>query len=569
MAKLVILKLGDGNFDRGFPVILQVGEEGFRPSIEVTGQLPPNSEIVKYYKHWQLIYRSLTRQSRLEKLNTKVTSSSELIELIENCRNAAETLNSSLESWLNSETFRPIKERLLEKLSPSEPIRVIIQTADLHLRRLPWHLWKIFDRYYHAEVALSSPNYEKIAKTNLSPHKKVKILAILGNSQGIDINADRQYLESLPRAEITFLAEPQRKDINDNLWEQNWDILFFAGHSKTEREIGIISINSKDSLTIGDLKEGLRKTIGKGLQLAIFNSCDGLGLARNLEDLHIPQIIVMREPIPDKVAQEFLKYFLSAFSSGQSLYLAVRQTRERLRSSGVDDEIPGATWLPIICQNLAATPFTWPGNQKKLKSKYLGWVAASLAVLISVIGALVATKNFSLISNSLTNKASEVATGFKSYENPNYGFRINYPANWELQKIEDPSTKEVVQFFPVNELNSGNSPQFKVIIRVESLNKNMSLDEYKKSSKNEIKTFLPEAKVIESSEIILAKQQGYRLVYSGKNEQNNLLQKMEAVTLYKGKAYVITYEAEIGKYPDAWNTVREMIKSFEIIDSDK
>lgn len=569
MAKLVILKLGDGNFDRGFPVILQVGEEGFRPSIEVTGQLPPNSEIVKYYKHWQLIYRSLTRQSRLEKPNAQVTSSSELIELIENSRNAAEILSNSLESWLNSETFRPIKERLLEKLSPSEPIRVIIQTADLHLRRLPWHLWKIFDRYSLAEVALSSPNYEKIAKTNLSPHKKVKILAILGNSQGIDINADRQYLESLPRAEITFLAEPQRQDINDSLWEQDWDILFFAGHSKTEQEIGRIYINSTDSLTIGDLKEGLRKTIGKGLQLAIFNSCDGLGLARNLEDLHIPQIIVMREPIPDKVAQEFLKYFLSAFSSGQSLYLAVRQTRERLRSSGVDDEIPGATWLPIICQNLAVTPFTWPGNQKKLKLEYLNLVVASLGLVLSVIGAIVATKNFSLTSKSLTDKASEVATGFKSYENPNYGFRINYPTNWELQKIEDPSTKEVVHFFPVNELNYGNSPQLKVIIRVESLNKNMSLDEYKNSSKNEIKTFLPEAKVIESSEITLAKQQGYRLVYSGKNEQNDLLQKMEAVTLYKGKAYVITYEAEIGKYPDTWNTVREMIKSFEIIDSDK
>ncbi|MCC3582650.1 CHAT domain-containing protein [Microcoleus sp. PH2017_30_WIL_O_A] len=567
MAKLVILKLGDGNFDRGFPVILQVGEEGFRPSIEVTGQLPPNSEIVEYYKHWQLIYRSLTRQSRLEKLNAKVTSSSELIELIENCRNAAEILNSNLESWLNSETFRPIKERLLEKLSPSEPIRVIIQTADLHLRRLPWHLWKIFDRYSLAEVALSSPNYEKIAKTNLSPHKKVKILAILGNSQGIDINADRQYLESLPRAEITFLAEPQRKDINDSLWEQNWDILFFAGHSKTDKEIGRIYINSTDSLTIGDLKEGLRKTIGKGLQLAIFNSCDGLGLARDLEDLHIPQIIVMREPIPDKVAQEFLKYFLSAFSSGQSLYLAVRQARERLRSSGLDDEIPGATWLPIICQNLAATPLTWPGNHKKLKPKYFWLVIACVAVLISVIGGIVVAKNFSLLSG-WRGQSSEIANN-KSYQNPSYGFKIEYPSNWEFQKIEDPTTQEVVNFSPLNELNSKISSQVRVIIMVEFLNTNMSLDEYRKSSENQIKTFLPDGKIIESSGTVLAKQQAYRLVYSGKNQQNDLVQKMEVVTLYKRKAYVITYEAEVGKYPDRLNTFSEMIKSFEIIDSDK
>ncbi len=58
----------------------------------------------------------------------------------------------------------------------------------------------------------------------------------------------------------------------------------------------------------------LRKAISRGLQLAIFNSCDGLGLANDLAELNIPQIIVMRSPVPDLVAQEFLKHFLKAFS---------------------------------------------------------------------------------------------------------------------------------------------------------------------------------------------------------------------------------------------------------------
>ncbi len=252
MAKLVILKIGDRNSEQGFPVILQVGEDGVRPSTEVTGKLPPNSEIVEYYEQWQLIYRRLGGGLRLEKPNAQVTNSSELIK---NCDNAAQSLSSSLQTWLNSETFRPIKERLLEKLHPSEPIRVIIQTSDLHLRRLPWHLWEFFGRYSHAEVALSSPDYENTNISNLSANKNVKILAILGNSDGINIKADRQYLESLPKAKITFLPEPQRKDINDHLWEQDWDILFFAGHSKTDGEIGRIYINSTDSLTIGDLKD--------------------------------------------------------------------------------------------------------------------------------------------------------------------------------------------------------------------------------------------------------------------------------------------------------------------------
>jgi CHASE2 domain-containing sensor protein len=65
----------------------------------------------------------------------------------------------------------------------------------------------------------------------------------------------------------------------------------------------------------------------------------------------------MREPVPDQVAQEFLKYFIQSFASGESLYQAVRQARERLQ--GLEDIFPCATWLPVICQNPAQIPLTW------------------------------------------------------------------------------------------------------------------------------------------------------------------------------------------------------------------
>ncbi len=91
--------------------------------------------------------------------------------------------------------------------------------------------------------------------------------------------------------------------------------------------------------------------------MAIFNCCDGLGLARQLSDLQMPQVIVMREPVPDKVAQEFLKYFLAAFANDQLLYLAVRHARERLQ--GIENEFPCASWLPVLCQNPATKPPRW------------------------------------------------------------------------------------------------------------------------------------------------------------------------------------------------------------------
>lgn len=65
----------------------------------------------------------------------------------------------------------------------------------------------------------------------------------------------------------------------------------------------------------------------------------------------------MREPVPDVVAQEFLKHFLAAFSGGQSLYAAVRSARERLRS--LEFKYPCASWLPVICQNPAEELTNW------------------------------------------------------------------------------------------------------------------------------------------------------------------------------------------------------------------
>ncbi len=65
----------------------------------------------------------------------------------------------------------------------------------------------------------------------------------------------------------------------------------------------------------------------------------------------------MREPVPDLVAQEFLKYFLTEFAGGRSFNLAVRKAREKLQ--GLEGEFPGASWLPVIFQNPAEVPPTW------------------------------------------------------------------------------------------------------------------------------------------------------------------------------------------------------------------
>ncbi|MCC3510155.1 MAG: CHASE2 domain-containing protein [Microcoleus sp. PH2017_17_BER_D_A] len=339
MEKLVVLKLDD-NLTKGVRATLEIGPEGERATVEIQGFLPPKLEIADNYDRWQSVYRSLG-DFRIKPI--AITISESRTAQLSKCRELAEQLSQQINSWLNSESFRQLTETFLEQLMPSDEIRFLIKTDDIVLRRLPWYCWDIFDRYPKAEIALSATASKKPPLANINGSRNcVKILAILGNSQNIDIEQDCKILAELPSAEVTFLVEPNRRKICQELWENNWDILFFAG---------------TESLTVEELKQGFKLAVNRGLQLAILNSCDGLGIARQFEDLGIPQTIVMREPVCDRVAQDFLKYFLASFCSGESLYVSVRLARQRLAEC--ESEIPAADWLPVICQNPAANPPTW------------------------------------------------------------------------------------------------------------------------------------------------------------------------------------------------------------------
>lgn len=59
----------------------------------------------------------------------------------------------------------------------------------------------------------------------------------------------------------------------------------------------------------------------------------------------------MREGVPDLIAQEFLKYFLSALQQNKSVFCSLREAKERLQAW--DNDFPGGSWLPMICQNLS------------------------------------------------------------------------------------------------------------------------------------------------------------------------------------------------------------------------
>ncbi|AFY54224.1 putative transmembrane sensor domain protein [Rivularia sp. PCC 7116] len=382
MSKVVVLNLGKGNLQTGFPfVTAQLNISG--KVMQFTGSLTAFPELLELYRRWQLLYellykaRSINIRSFSSLAINQDKDEDEDDDIIideadithvsdSDFDDICKQLKLSLDNWLDSPGFRLIERQLRKELHPQDEIQFIIQTEDSQLRKIPWYIWQFCHDYRRAEISLSSLNFEP-GKIKHTSGKKVRILAIIGDSTEIDIETDRKFIAGLTDAETVFLVEPQRQELDEFIWDKKgWDILFFAGHSNTEDDgnSGNIYINKTDSLTINQLKNALSRAIETGLQLAIFNSCEGLGLAAQLTELHIPQIIVMREPVPDSVAQQFLKYFLTAFAKDESFYLSVREARERLQ--GIEAQFPGASWLPVIFQNPAEIPPTWQQLRDKL-----------------------------------------------------------------------------------------------------------------------------------------------------------------------------------------------------------
>ncbi|BAZ10274.1 hypothetical protein NIES4071_20890 [Calothrix sp. NIES-4071] len=377
MDKFVILNLGKGNLHLGFPfVTIQIQKEGdFQRSL-VQGSLPPAPEIFELTQRWQLLYQ-LIYEARVINVSFRHSLNNDNIKIDDtdvtnvsdvDFSNISHNLEKQINIWLKSDGFRKIEQQLHIQLNTSDKIRFLIQTEDDTIRKLPWHSWHFYQNYPRAELGLSNIEFEPSQKINTRSNQ-VRILAVLGESKNIDIESDRKILTQLPSAKTVFLTQPTRQQLDEHLWDkQGWDILFFAGHSVTQADAREICVSSKVSLSISQLKNALKKAVENGLKIAIFNSCDGLGLVQQLQDLNIPQVIVMREPVPDRVAQEFLKHFLNNFASSESFYLSVRHAREKLQA--LESDFPCASWLPVICQNPAEISPTWDSLQGKTETLF-------------------------------------------------------------------------------------------------------------------------------------------------------------------------------------------------------
>ena len=288
--------------------------------------------------------------------------------------------------WLWSAELVEIRKTIVKEIH-REPVYLFITCTPFELGKLPWETWDLgSDLGAERKVAiLRQP--EKISHTAVRPiRRKARILAILGDATGLNLEEDEAAMNSLaPAVEVEFFGGENKGETAETLIEEvckkiadprGWDLLFFAGHSREGKLTGgEIEIAPGVSLFLKDLKPCLHIAKQRGLQFAIFNSCSGMNIAESLIDLGLNQVIVMREPVPNLIAQEFILEFVASLATYKDVYQAFEEAREKLQQGENKLLYPSADLIPSLYSHPEAELFRLQpfGVRAKLKRWQPTW----------------------------------------------------------------------------------------------------------------------------------------------------------------------------------------------------
>jgi branched-chain amino acid transport system substrate-binding protein len=358
MTVSILMTIVAGSWDEGFLTQLFVISGGRAQPIHQPFRLPAAPQIEGAYHRWQQDYQAIGdyyRKTRIAAASSQITNIS-----ASDCYDSYAELKTLLESWFNQSEFLALQIGLLTHLPTGIPTRLVLSTDHPSLWKLPWHLWPLYNNRPDVEIVLD-------AKVNSLPSqwaKKVRILVIEGNTDNIDVAPDFACIDRIPNATIEILKTPTRDQLNSKLRSAPWDIIIYAGHSCSENSRDGVIVHSDDPaqvIRISDLESSVRSAVAKGLKLMIFNSCDGLGLTQPLLQFGVPNVIVMRESVPDPVAHQFLANFFESFAHQRlPLSLAMREARVQLRGDEVERQFPGSQDLPILYQGAYSDDLRWP-----------------------------------------------------------------------------------------------------------------------------------------------------------------------------------------------------------------
>lgn len=166
------------------------------------------------------------------------------------------------------------------------------------------------------------------------------------------------------------------------------------------------------------------------------------------------------------------------------------------------------------------------------------------------------TINKMVASFEITNAATTPITTnkFLEYTSSEENIRMKYPSDWSKK---EKYAGTIVSFISLKEGSNVN------VVVQDLSTEPMTLNEYTETSIAQLKYFIPDMKVIESSEAAtLDGNRAYKIIYIGTISEN-VFKWMQVWTIKNNKAYVISYTTTLQNYPNSLDKVNEMINSFK------
>lgn len=347
------------------------------------------------YQTWQNTYLQFYRSTLRARPGLVLNLEEPEIDWRTRLVQAEATFLAEFHYWVNSAELLEIRRQITR----SKTSTLYLRCDSPEIVKLPWESWQIGSEFgsgqpihvIRTSVALCAEQAKPVRRT------RNRILVILGDETGLNFEAERAALQQLDhRTEISLVGWQPAIRTPELLQQiktaiadpEGWDILFFAGHSnETALTGGELGIAPNTSILMSEIAPQLKTAQERGLQFAIFNSCNGLSIAELLIKLGLNQVVVMREPIRDDVAKDFLIHFLRYLSSHQDAQEATISACQFLKLEK-NLTYPSAYLIPSLFSHPQAQPFrlftpSWKTQLRRWKPKCREAIVLSLFAILS------------------------------------------------------------------------------------------------------------------------------------------------------------------------------------------
>jgi hypothetical protein len=160
------------------------------------------------------------------------------------------------------------------------------------------------------------------------------------------------------------------------------------------------------------------------------------------------------------------------------------------------------------------------------------------------------------ITGNLT-AGSSVASDLIRYDNPNLGFSLEYPSEWQ---------KEESLSFTSPQVGAGNRAPEVINVVTEVLpSSNFSLDSYTDAAMGQVESF-ENFQLLNSTSTTLGGLPAHMIVYTFTDDQTPL-QNLQAWTVKDGMAYVLTYGGVPEEFESSLPALQSVLDSFRLFGS--